>query len=302
MVKPLVSVCIITYNHGKFIVQAIEGVLMQQVNFDYEIIIADDCSTDATTDIIKTYQKKYPDKIKLILQKANVGPYQNWVDLLAAPVGKYIAYFEGDDYWIDALKLQKQVDFLEANNDFNICFHSVKVLDNNFLRDDWITKVPKEISDINDLIEHGNFIHTPSVVFRSANLVLPPSFSYSPIGDYFLYILLTQDGGKIKFIDEKMAVYRYGVGIHSTSTSEKKYRDWSIMLYLLSLSVKKEYEQKFKNKYAASIHNIKYLNYHEAAANLSVLHSFISLQKILKLIIYKLKRKARDFFLETKYS
>ena len=126
--KPLLSVCLITYNHVKYIEQAIEGVMLQQVNFPWELIIADDCSTDGTREIVLRYQKKYPEIIKLILQEKNTGPTQNFMDLITYPSSKYIAYFEGDDYWTDPLKLQKQVDFLEANEDYSICFHEAMVL------------------------------------------------------------------------------------------------------------------------------------------------------------------------------
>lgn len=120
MKAPLLSVCLITYNHEDFIRQAIDGVLMQIVNFDWELIIADDCSTDSTRAIILEYKEKYPDFIKLILQEKNVGAAKNWMDLITTPKSKYIAYFEGDDYWTDPLKLQKQVDCLGQNEECNI--------------------------------------------------------------------------------------------------------------------------------------------------------------------------------------
>ncbi|MFV8360221.1 glycosyltransferase [Flavobacterium sp. LS1P3] len=120
MKTPLLSICLITYNHEKFIRQAIEGVLIQKVDFDWELIIADDCSTDRTKEIILEYKEKHPDFIKLILQEKNVGAAKNWMDLITTPKSKYIAYFEGDDYWSDPLKLQKQIDFLEQNEEYNI--------------------------------------------------------------------------------------------------------------------------------------------------------------------------------------
>ena len=123
MKKPLLSVCLITYNHANYIEQAIEGVLMQSVNFSWELIIADDFSTDGTREILLKYKEKYPNFIKLLLQEKNVGPGKNFSDLLNEPQSKYIAYFEGDDYWIDPLKLQKQVDFIESHPDY-VLIHS----------------------------------------------------------------------------------------------------------------------------------------------------------------------------------
>lgn len=215
MSTPLLSVCLITYNHEKFIRQAIEGVLMQQVDFDWELIIADDFSTDGTRAILLEYKQKYPQFIKLILQEKNVGPAQNWFDLITAPQSKYIAYFEGDDYWSDSLKLQKQVDFLEKNADYVLCFHQIEILNlDNELVADFLTKVPENYETLETLAKLGNYIHSPSVVYRNCISEFPPEFHQCPIGDYFLYIMLATHG-KLKYMEDKMAVYRYGVGMYS---------------------------------------------------------------------------------------
>lgn len=116
--RPLVSIGLMTYNHEAFIAKAIESVLMQETNFTYELVIAEDCSTDRTREIILNYKKKYPNLIRLLLQDQNVGMKKNSNDLRRACWGKYRANLEGDDYWIDPGKLQKQVDFLESHPDF----------------------------------------------------------------------------------------------------------------------------------------------------------------------------------------
>ena len=121
----LLSVCLSTYNHVKYIREAIDGVLMQKVNFSWELIIADDFSTDGTREIVLSYKEKYPEFIKLVLQEKNVGALRNWFDLLNVPASKYIAYFEGDDYWTDSYKLQRQVDFLEKNEDYGLVWTDV---------------------------------------------------------------------------------------------------------------------------------------------------------------------------------
>jgi glycosyltransferase involved in cell wall biosynthesis len=118
----------ITYNHEDYIAQAIEGVMMQQTTFPIELIIGEDCSTDNTHKICIEYQEKYPDKIRLLLPVSNLGMMKNFITTLNACKGKYIALCEGDDYWIDPLKLQKQVDFLEQNDDYGM----VSTLRKNF--------------------------------------------------------------------------------------------------------------------------------------------------------------------------
>lgn len=116
--RPMVSVGMLTYNHEKYISRALDSILMQEVNFDYEIVIADDCSTDGTRAIILEYQKRYPDIIRPIFNKSNIGSQNNANLIRTACGGKYRATLEGDDYWITSTKLQKQVDFLEKNPDY----------------------------------------------------------------------------------------------------------------------------------------------------------------------------------------
>jgi glycosyltransferase involved in cell wall biosynthesis len=126
MDKPLVSIVTITYNHEPWIPMAIEGVLMQKVSFPIEYIIAEDCSTDGTRKICEQYAQKYPDIIKLLPSDKNYGAVENEHRAFVAAKGKYIATCEGDDYWTDPLKLQKQVDFLEAHSDYSVTFHRYK--------------------------------------------------------------------------------------------------------------------------------------------------------------------------------
>lgn len=124
---PIVSVCMITYNHEPYIAEAIEGVLMQQTTFPIELIISEDCSTDNTRKKIKEYADKYPDIIVADLPEKNRGMMKNFHHCMSQAQGKYIALCEGDDYWTDPLKLQKQVVFLEANLKYEMCFHNAIV-------------------------------------------------------------------------------------------------------------------------------------------------------------------------------
>ena len=128
----MVSVCCITYNHKPFIAEAIDSFLMQKTNFPFDIIIGDDCSTDGASEIIETYKEKYPDKIKVIRGSKNVGAHENMRNIIKACRGKYIALCDGDDYWTDPNKLQKQVNFLEQNSEYVMCCHYTRVIDTNY--------------------------------------------------------------------------------------------------------------------------------------------------------------------------
>jgi len=127
----MLSILVITYNHEKYIRQAMDGILMQKVDFEYEIIIGEDCSTDNTRGILLEYKEKYPDKIKLILHEQNIGMHNNINSVIRECFfgGKYIAVCEGDDYWVDPYKLKKQVDFLQKNNEYIGTAHKIKIVD-----------------------------------------------------------------------------------------------------------------------------------------------------------------------------
>lgn len=129
MDEVLVSVIMLVYNHEPYIAQAIEGVLMQQTEFKYELLIGEDCSTDKSRQIIKEYQKRYPDIVKTIYQQSNIGGAANIYTVFEKATGKYWAFCDGDDYWTDVMKLQKQVDFLENNPEFSATYHNVFCVD-----------------------------------------------------------------------------------------------------------------------------------------------------------------------------
>lgn len=217
-----VSVLMITYNHQDYIRQAIEGVLMQETSFDFELIIANDNSPDDTNAVVNAIIESHPkgQLIKYINRSQNVGMQANFLDAYSQCKGMYIANCEGDDYWTDPLKLQKQVDFLEANPDYVLCFHKVKLLQpNGEFTEDTITQVPENYETIENLAQYGNYIHTPSVVYRNCLESMPKEFAETPVGDYFLYMLLAQYG-KIKYINETMTIYRHGVGVFSGNSSD----------------------------------------------------------------------------------
>lgn len=220
--QPLVSIRCLTYNHAPYIRQCLDGFVMQKTNFKFEAIVHDDASTDGTADIVREYATKYPDIIKPILETENQyskhdGSLSRIMNAAVSPSAKYIAMCEGDDYWTDPYKLQKQVDFLEMNPEYSICYHPVKIFNqkDNILLDDFITKDMPSNTDILDLAKE-NYIHTVSVVYRydqdvalDMNRLAPLSF-----GDYALH-MLTARNGKIMKLPDIMAVYRYGIGVWS---------------------------------------------------------------------------------------
>ena len=212
MINPVkLSVCMITYNQEKYVKQAIESVFQQKTNFQIELVIGDDASKDRTAAIISSLTAPASVTMKPLLRQSNLGMLQNFTQTLEQCIGEYIALLEGDDYWIDINKLQRQVDFLDENPDFSICYHPVKIdngshelaPDNNRPRGD--------VSDIYELA-HGNFMHTCSVVYRSGLFEkFPDSFYRSTVGDYFLHMLNARHG-KIRRLSESMGVYRVHPG------------------------------------------------------------------------------------------
>ncbi|MEA5527945.1 glycosyltransferase family 2 protein [Nodularia spumigena] len=235
--EPLVSVWLLTYNHKNFIDEAINSILVQQTNFSYEIVIGDDCSTDGTNEIIRNYQTQYPDKIRLLLAKRNL-----WqplpgiqgvtsVALYQTCRGKYIALCEGDDYWTDPLKLQKQVDFLEANPEYSGAFHDIQLLesDGSWGNPRKCIQDFKERVDITleDTISKTSPFHTSSFIFRSNSLKLPKEFSRYTSGDMAIFMIVASQG-KLRRIPNNMSVYRKHKGGITKLTDDHR----NIKLYL----------------------------------------------------------------------
>jgi len=224
----------ITYNHGDYIREAIDSVMMQQTTFPFRLLICDDCSTDITGAICRELKERYPDKIELVLNPQNMGPSRNAdqiIDLSVNSGAKYIAVCEGDDYWTDPLKLQKQADYLEAHPDFSMCFH--KVFEQR--------GAEKKLSSLNESMQSvtytvedlakSNIIHTPSVMYRNGLFkVLPPWLAKTGAGDYVLHMLNAQHG-LIRYMPEPMAVYRlHGGGTWSGRSMGEKYPKWLLLL------------------------------------------------------------------------
>ncbi|GAB3931618.1 hypothetical protein GCM10028804_44300 [Larkinella terrae] len=220
-----VSVCIITYNQEKFIRAAIESVVSQKTDFPFEILIGDDLSKDNTRAIITEYAERYPDLIRPVLHPQNLGQNGlfNTLETYRLAKGEYIAAMDGDDYWTDPLKLQKQIDFLDAHPDFSTCFHNALIT----FEDGSPSKIlnppdQKPICTVEDLIGEKEiwFMATSSVVFRNVIKEYPEWFKKSVSGDIPRYVLLAKYG-KIGYLPDVMSVYRK----NSNGTSFTDYED-----------------------------------------------------------------------------
>lgn len=252
MPEPLVSVNMITYNHAPYIAQAIEGVLMQKTNFPFELIIGEDCSTDGTREIVFDYSLRYPKIIKVVSSKNNVGMHENSARTTESCQGKYIAYCEGDDYWTHSEKLQKQIDFLEANHDYAGCFHNVEfIYENNFIYTQKYQCAPNQKKTVTafDILK-SNIIPTCSIVLRKKLIIEIPTWASDlKMGDWpnnFLIALINDWA----YLPVSMGAYRR----HSNGV-------WSKMSYV---------EQKKENiKFYEAI----YKNFNNPYKRLSVIYT-----------------------------
>ena len=236
---PDISILMITYNHESFIAQAIEGVLLQQTTYSFELIIGEDCGTDNTRKICEQYAQKYPDTIKLLPSDGNYGMAKNFIRILEASTGKYIAMCEGDDFWIDKNKLQTQVDFLEKNPTYSLCFHDIYHLNGKRKTVSGKWNAP-DTSDINYVLSHRGYMTTLSAIFRSHPSVaeLLKKAVLSPYLDFFIYVAVAQYG-LFKFFPARMGVYRVHQGgvwssLNMIKATENAVKGYRILYPLLS--------------------------------------------------------------------
>lgn len=223
MSRPLVSVFMMTYNHEKYIAQALDSVLMQKCNFHYEIVIGEDCSTDNTRSILLSYKEKNPEKIKLLLHEKNIGAANNQNEVFKNCTGKYVAMLEGDDYWTDPCKLQKQVDFLETNPEYVLTTHTVQVVNEKGQdlgrdRDLGYKTGGNRTFHLSEMLGGAGF-HPNSWVFRSSAIKkLPWYVNYCVSGDDVLMVTILRNG-KGYYFNDTMSHYRiHGGGIWSTQS------------------------------------------------------------------------------------
>jgi glycosyltransferase involved in cell wall biosynthesis len=245
------SVMIITYNHERFIARAIEGVLAQRVNFDYEIVIGEDCSTDGTRAVVMDFHRRYPGRILPLLRDQNMGGARNMETTLAACRGQYLALIEGDDYWTCPDKLQRQVDFLDAHRDCAICCHRVQILDEIGVGRSGVCPSHAAGSyTIENLLEE-NFVFTCTTVLRRDLYgPLPSCFLGMNVGDWPRLALVARKG-TIELLDEVMAVYRIHSGsIYSFLSIPRQLLETTKMLTVLDKHLGLQYTRTIRRTLA----------------------------------------------------
>lgn len=213
----MVSIPMLAYNHEDYICAALDGVLMQNCNFNFEIVVGEDCSTDKTREIVNKYVERYPDKIRIITSDTNVGAIENAKRTLSECTGKYLALCEGDDFWNDPLKLQKQVDFLEANPDYGLVHTDVNHYNENEGR------LERDINKTDNIdfpsgfifeeyLKGDLFIKTASVVVRKDIFLQASDFDLFTKKGWVLQDLPTwleiTHKTKVKYLPETTATYR----------------------------------------------------------------------------------------------
>lgn len=218
--RPTVSVCCITYNHEQFLAEAIESVLMQVTNFEVEMVIGEDCSTDGTRAIAQEYERRFPGRIRVLTPSVNLGIMPNLRATINECQGEYIALLEGDDYWTDTAKLQRQVEVLQANKQCALCIHDAETFTSETDTTEWtfghefshilpaVGSPPQLYSQL-DIARYGWFIPTASMLFRASSLSRPMPAWFDGVysGDYTLQLLTTKQGPAI-YLPQIMSRYR----------------------------------------------------------------------------------------------
>lgn len=251
--EPVVSICCITYNHEKYIEEAIDSFLMQETNFPFEVVIGEDCSTDNTRKIVEKYKENYPNIIKLIVSENNVGMLANAQRTMEACVGEYIALCEGDDYWTDKNKLQIQIDEMKKYPKCNISFHpTYEVIDG--VRHKILSKYSnknKIFTTSEVIIGDGGFMPTSSLILKKYITDNMPDwfYKYAPVGDYFIQILGSRKNGAL-YLPIPMSCYRTQQN-NSWSASMKKEQERIIFLEKITKSMTlldKELDYEYSNE------------------------------------------------------
>ncbi len=225
------SVLVITYNHERFIRQALDSVLAQQTEFEFEILISEDCSTDATRQIVQEYAKAHPAKIRLLLSEQNIcSPFVVERGIKAAR-GEFIALLEGDDYWTSPEKLQKQITLMERHPECVLSWHTSDVVDAD---GNWLDTFRNPFSliahTIEDFLAHEPEAFTASVIIRNSIPEIPEWYRSCPGGDYPLWVIALQYG-TAEYLDEVLSAYRVHSGGYWSALNDVSKREFGLSCY-----------------------------------------------------------------------
>ena len=314
MQNPLVQVICLTYNHANYIRQALDGFISQKTNFNFEVLVGDDCSTDGTRDIVKEYAAKYPSIIQAILREKNIGAMANATDLRNRISAKYIAYCEGDDYWTCPYKLQKQVDILEANPELRGCFHAAKIQKkcdsfwygeseyNTNEKGEMILPTTKKNFlikkrySLNDIL--GPYIiHTATILYRwNYNIIFPEWLKKQIGGDTTVQILQLGDG-EYEFINEIMSVYRVANGVSKFKNRGELIRQTKYKTLLFYKHIKEE----LPSKYYAKIDRIMRVHFNIWFDYIENNNDLEELKKVITYFPVEFKKTYCERYKENKY-
>lgn len=245
----LISIVMITYNHEKYIEKAIESALAQEGKFEIELLIGNDKSPDNTEEILKKYQNNK--KIRIFNREKNLGATKNLLDLFLKSNGDYIAILEGDDYWVDKRKLEKQLEILENNKEYSLCYTNSDIIDENSIKVGEKKVVKEKINNFKALIANSGEIPTGTVMFRDIfkgnkriDDIKKLLISGEIIGDLSLFSILIKYGKFIK-LNEITGAYRYITNSNiSSSYSSKKDVFKKSELYKVTKGIKEYYKEK----------------------------------------------------------
>ena len=209
--SPVVTVVITTYNHERFIERALQSVLDQQGTFEVEILVGEDCSTDGTRAVLERLLAAHPERFSICDHGANVGGHENFSRLWKKARGEFIAWLEGDDFWIDPCKLQKQIDLMRAAPNAAIGFTRCQIVSGSDALFVSESRLLPRTSQFHHLAT-GNYIHTPTVIYRRGIVEIYPEWVKSlPLGDWPLHLLHAR-AGSIVYLDDATAAYRVHLG------------------------------------------------------------------------------------------